>query len=448
MKKFTSVLLAVLMLFSMFAVSASAAYNKISVNVSKTEANVGDVIKITVSAAADSKLVTFQGAATFNTEYFQLVEGSVATGGIFGFEEASSPAAGKVSYASASGSPVTKSGTLVSFELKVLKTGGTIKFTVEEAYIDDNGTDKDVTGEIGSASFKIEAPKCAHKNVTTDRKEPTCMTDGYEAKICKDCGEQISKKVLNASGAQHNMGSYTVTKEATCKEEGVKTATCSVCGHKDTVKIPKTNHKLGAYTVTKEATCKAEGTKTATCSVCGKTDTQKIAKKAHSYGAFTVTTEATCEKDGLQTAKCTVCGDVKKEAIPTKPHEYETGSTVVQEATCTQPGKEVGKCKNCGVDGAETIIPATGHDFGEWKTTTEATSKKEGKAERTCNNCGEVEEKVLEKLPQKEKDTEAEEKEEKEFPVLPVIIGGGVAAAAILALVIVMILRKKKTNVE
>mgnify|MGYP003506323573 CR=1 FL=1 len=149
MKKITSVLLAVLMLFSMFAVSVSAAgYDRITVSVNKTEANVGDVIKVTVGVKENSNLVSFEGVATYNTEYFQLVDGSVTVGGMFGYDYPNSNVAGEVRLVCASGGIVTAAGTLISFELKVLKTGGTINFTVDEAYIDhDNDPNNDLTDD-------------------------------------------------------------------------------------------------------------------------------------------------------------------------------------------------------------------------------------------------------------------------------------------------------------
>ena len=487
MKKIASILLAVLMLFSMFVVTSSAAYDKVTVNVSKTEANVGDVIKVTVSVAANSNLVAFTGKATYDTSCFQLVDGS-AVGGSVMDGQVNTNTAGVVIYAGATGGKVTTAGTLVSFELKVLKTGGTIKFSVSEAYVDDNGNDKDVTSEIGGASITIKAPSCSHKNTQTDKKDPTCMADGYETVTCKDCGKQISKKVLSASGVQHKMGDYKVVTDSTCSKEGKKEATCSVCGYKDTQTIAKKAHTYGAFTVTKEATCNAEGTKTATCSVCKETKTEKIAKTSHNFGAYTVTKEATCTSEGLKTRTCSICKEVQKEiivktshdfdttkekvtkeptctetgtkqvwcktcskyidrgdVIPAKGHEFEEGSERI-EPTCTEDGKEIGKCKNCGEDGAEIIIPATGHTYGDWVETVKPTTKQEGEKERECSTCGEKETEKVAKLNKKPVETE-EDEEEEEFPlVLVLCIGGGVAALAGLALVVVMILRKKKTN--
>lgn len=449
MKKIASVLLAVLMLFSMFAISSSAAYNKISVNVSKTEANVGDVIKVTVSVAANSNLVAFTGKATYDTSCFQLVEGSVVSGNVMD-GQINTSTAGVVIYAGATGGKATAAGTLVSFDLKVLKTGGTIKFSVSEAYIDDNGIDKDVTDEVGGASITIKAPtapECTHKNTQTDKKDPTCNADGYKIVTCKDCGKQISKETIKSNGKQHKMGAYKTVTEATCSKEGKSEATCSVCGYKDTQTIAKKSHSYGAATVTKEATCKAEGSKTSTCSVCGDKKTETIAKKAHTYGEWTVKTEATCVAEGLKVAKCSVCGDEKKEIIVKSAHEFEDGSQRI-EPTCTEDGKEIGKCKNCGEEGAEVVIPATGHTYGEWVETVKPTTKEEGQKERVCSVCGEKETQRVAKLNKKAANDDKDEEEEKEFPlVLVLCIGGGVAALACLALVIVMILRKKKTNI-
>ncbi len=451
MKKITSVLLAVLMLFSMFAVSASAAgYDKVTVSVSQTQANVGDVIKVTVGVKANSNLVTFEGSLTYDTAYFQYVDGSAKTyGAINGFEELNATA-GKVKYVGATGTKVTAAGTICTFELKVLKTGGTLNFVVDEAYI-INAEGQDEAVSIASASITIKAApvECKHPNTEKVKVEPTCTKDGYEVVKCKDCKKELSKSTIKSTG--HKMGNYKVTKEATCSQEGSSEATCSVCGYKDVQKLSKTAHKFGAFTVTKEATCTSEGTKTAKCSVCGETKKETISKKAHDFDLTKekVTKEATCTEDGAKQNLCKTCNKyINNGTIPAKGHEFAEGSERT-EPTCTTPGKEVGKCKNCNEEGAETIIPATGHTYGEWVEKEAATTKKEGKEQRTCETCGEVEERAIEKLPKKDKATEEEETEEKEFPlVLVICIGGGVAALAVLALVIVMILRKKKTNVE
>ena len=402
MKKITSILLAVLMLFSMFAVSVSAAPS-LSLTVSDTAPDVGDTITVTAKISANSNLVCVDGKLTYNTEYFEYVSNSSSMGGTV------NPKSGVVILAYAADIGKEYNGSeLMTVTFKVLKTGGTLSFSTSGVYVLENGEDTPVS--LGSKSVTLSAPSCKHANTTTEvTKEATCKAEGKKVIKCKDCGETI------------------------------KTET-----------IKKLSHKLGSYTVTKEPTCSATGTKTATCSVCGEKVTETIAKKTtHNFDTTKekVTKEPTCTTEGT---KSTYCKDCKKYiangTIPATGHVYEVVTEKV-DPTCTTAGKEVGKCKTCD-ETAETIIPATGHTYGEWVVTKEATSESEGKKERTCSTCNEVETQKIQKLPA-EKDADEDEKDEDKDGISPlvIIIPVAIAAAAGLALAIIMIVRKKKEEV-
>lgn len=410
MKKITSILLAVLMLFSMFAVSVSAAPS-LSLTVSDNAPDVGDTITVTVKISANSKLTTMDGFLSYDAGCLKYVSHSSSMGATLNTKL--NPM--KLSYTQIplqdeNGNYLSYNGTeIVTVKFEVLKTGGTVSFSTSGVYVLGENNE-DVMISLGSKSVTLSAPSCKHANTTTEvTKEATCKAEGKKVIKCKDCGETI------------------------------KTET-----------IKKLSHKLGSYTVTKEPTCSSTGTKTATCSVCGEKVTETIAKKTtHNFDTTKekVTKEPTCTTEGT---KSTYCKDCKKYiangTIPATGHVYEEITEKV-DPTCTTAGKEVGKCKTCD-ETAETVIPATGHTYGEWVVTKEATSESEGKKERTCSTCNEVETQKIQKLPA-EKDADEDEKDEDKDGISPlvIIIPVAIAAAAGLALAIIMIVRKKKEEV-
>ena len=153
MKKVLSVLLVAILLFAMIPTTAFAATAPtITASASKTTVVAGDTVKITVKIPANSNLVAFQYIVKYSTSYFQLVDGSMSLGGTFGYEGVNTATAGTIKYAGAAGSKLTKASTLFTVEFKIVKPGGKLNFTVDEAYIDVNGSDVDVTTACNSAS--------------------------------------------------------------------------------------------------------------------------------------------------------------------------------------------------------------------------------------------------------------------------------------------------------
>ena len=73
MKKFASVLLAVLVAFSMFSFVVSAANPKLTVTADKTEVKVGETVKATVAVSADSKIASVTVDFVYDAKVFELV---------------------------------------------------------------------------------------------------------------------------------------------------------------------------------------------------------------------------------------------------------------------------------------------------------------------------------------------------------------------------------------
>lgn len=287
MKKLFSIFFAILLLCMSIIPSYAASYT-ISVKAPSTAA-VGETITVSVNLTANSGLGGLDFTVKFNTSEFQLVSGSVSAGSLLMAD--TNVGSGSIRYAGVSADTVKSTGTLMTFKLKVLKTGGKITLSVADAI---NGDDTDITSSFSTNGATV---KCSHADLK-----------------------------------------WTVTKKATCTEKGEKKGTCT-CGYTTTEAIAKTEHTYGNFTVTKEPTCTEKGEKTATCSVCKEKITESISAKGHTYGKWTVEKEATETEKGLKWAKCTVCSDKNEQAIPvitTTTTETATEKEETTESTTTE----------------------------------------------------------------------------------------------------------------
>ena len=237
MKKILSVLFAIIIL-CMCIIPSYAANPKISVK-TVSSASVGETITVSVNLSANSNLGALDFTVKFNTSEFQLVSGSAKSSSLFLAEIRES--ASSIKYGGIVADVVNSSGALLTFKLKVLKTGGKITLTVNEAV---NGNDDFVTSSVSTSGATV---KCSHADIK-----------------------------------------WTITKKATCTEKGEKKGTCT-CGYTTTDIIPKLEHTYGKWTVEKEATETAKGLKWAKCSVCGDKKEQVIPV------ITTTTTETTTE---------------------------------------------------------------------------------------------------------------------------------------------------------
>ena len=225
MKKVLSFLFAVIILCMCIIPSYAANYG-VSVKAPYT-ATTGETITVSVNLSANSGLGGIDLTVKFNTSEYELVSGSVKSGSLLVGD--TNVGSGFIRYAGVSAETVKSQGTLVTFKLKVLKTGGKISVSVNDAI---DGDDKDITSSFVTTGATV---KCSHKDMKWEiTKKATCTEKGEKKGTCS-CG-YITTEVTPET--EHNYGKWIVEKEATETEKGLKWAKCSVCGDKKEQVIP------------------------------------------------------------------------------------------------------------------------------------------------------------------------------------------------------------------
>lgn len=359
MKKIVSILLAVLVVFSMFAFTASAATAPtITAKADKTAVKAGDVVKVTVSTSAKSKLIVTTLTLNYDPAYFEVTEKVSANA--FDFD-AFGQKAGQVKFLATQNVGVVVADsvtTLFTVSFKVIKAGGTISLNVEEAYVDENGKEVNVTADVAKkvnsikftdASTPTPPPaECTHANKEEKvTKEATCVEAGTKTTTCKDCGKVLGTATIPATG-KHDFADPQVVKAPTCTEKGLEEGKCKNCNTVTQQEIPTVPHKAGKAEVTTQPTCVEAGVATTKCTVCKAViKTEQVAKLGHKFSDKAVTKEATCTEKGLKEGKCERCNATVKEEIPMADHKYGE-KIVVTAATATKDGKFKRVCSVCG----------------------------------------------------------------------------------------------------
>ncbi len=196
---------------------------------------------------------------------------------------------------------------------------------------------------------------------------------------------------------------------ATCDEmgwtEGVKCVSHDSynCGANGTVEpqqtIPKLNHNT-IFVAEVPATCTSTGVAAHyMCILCkkdfsdaGATDEMDksaltLNKLPHDYETIAEITPTCTEKGMTAGGVCRVCGHTQtRTSIPANGHTVVTDAAVA--ATCTTAGKTEGShCSVCStVLVTQKPVPALGHNWGEWTITVQPTEQATGSKTRVCLN--------------------------------------------------------------
>lgn len=225
--------------------------------------------------------------------------------------------------------------------------------------------------------------------------EATCTVEGYVPGKCLDCDTE-----LRNIRPMHSDSYYTVISSvpSTCHTHGSEYRRCR-CGYEYTVELPldEDNHVYTDWKISKEPGCK-DGERYKVCIYEYEVKvTEAIpATGEHNYGKWVVTQEPTCSLTGIRVKTCADCNGKVTEELPVK-HDLTVWKTVTEmccDEARLQQGLKYAECAGCNYTN-HYIIPAV-HSFSDWRIVERASCKdnKAGKLIRTCSGCGKEETKA------------------------------------------------------
>ncbi len=238
------------------------------------------------------------------------------------------------------------------------------KGSAAEAYAKKNG-------------FEFVDLEHKHSTQVQNRKDATCMEDGYTGdEVCTVCGKTVSKgKTIKATGHKTKIENR---KDATCTEDGYTgDEICKTCG--ETVKKGKTIKATGHKTKVenrKDATCTEDGyTGDEVCTVCGETVSKGKTIKATGHTVvIDPAVKATYAAEGkTEGSHCSVCGEIieEQQVVPKKTVAVIKGLKVTNVSTTSL---KITWTKNTKVTGYQ-IQYATNSTFKKAKTVTVKSKK-------------------------------------------------------------------------
>ena len=285
----------------------------------------------------------------------------------------------------------TGTGVIVTFHFKVKAdapiTTKEIKILMKDCA--DSSLVKRTTAAVnGSITVECKNHEAGTPVVTVPA---TCETAGTTVTNCKHCGAVMSTDTTKPAKLGHLMDNGTVTTEPTCTEKGVKTYKCtrSGCTHTETEELSALGHLMDNGTVTTEPTCTKKGVKTYKCTHtgCTHTTTEEVAALKHNWVEKS-TTAAKCGEPGEVVYECTRCFETYSEPVAALNHLWDDG-TITTEPTCTEKGVKTYKCTRTGCTHTTTEeIAALGHSLDKGTVTTEPTCTEKGVKTYKCTRTG------------------------------------------------------------
>ena len=187
----------------------------------------------------------------------------------------------------------------------------------------------------------------------------TCLRGGTITYKCANCNETTTVNNPDDPQREHNVDGveFTVTIPVTCITDGLQIKLCKDCKLlAQSEVIPATGHNVEGvdWTVKVAPSCTLEGTNAKLCKTCGvAAETQIIDALGHAPGEFTTTLAPDCDENGIKSQYCTRCTVlVATEVLVKLGHDFDTknGAVIVSFAYpngFNKMGAKTIKCAEC-----------------------------------------------------------------------------------------------------
>lgn len=243
----------------------------------------------------------------------------------------------------------------------------------------------------------------------TKKKEATCMTDGFEKRVCSECHKSYTV-ILKRTGHTFDEDNWVVTVEALhtisgnkpLVRAGKKINTCTVEGCGNVVEInydiPHEVDESASGKPGAKATCVTKGTVWKSCKLCQsavaiETD-YDLSEEGHKYNAepHIISSGYSCKNDGVGVVVCEYCEDIKTVNVPKEDaHKYlpwKVTKSLPSDATCnnTKYGLEEKICPTCGESVATRAFYAQ-HTLADGYSGVVANCTEEGYLQGYCTVC-------------------------------------------------------------
>lgn len=183
---------------------------------------------------------------------------------------------------------------------------------------------------------------------------PDCLEGGEATVCCIYCGKLLRTEMIEPKNS-HSFGEE-LTVEPDCETDGKTYVKCADCGYEIVrSSIPASGHSpVYSAPLVIEPTCKDKGMICYFCSVCKKVcgDVLYIAPKGHVPSDFVTVSEPDCTSGGVMISSCSVCNEVLgKKTIPPLGHVPGEDFEVLIKADISsgKQGFRVKRCERCGV---------------------------------------------------------------------------------------------------
>jgi len=226
--------------------------------------------------------------------------------------------------------------------------------------------------------------------------EPTCWREGLRKVVCEKCNAN-GTEVIPVSDNHHWDPKIPAEDEITyvaptCEEDGYQVCVCRFHQSIEHIEIlPATDHSFTKYVSDDNASCGVDGTKTAKCDNCSATSTVTDEGSAltHTEGKWFFT-EGNCVNGGKAYKSCFYCNEPMSALQDFAAEAHPNRTTYTVSFTCISDGYIVERCPDCDTI-FSTVYPENlkkRHIMEEnWTQIKEATCKEEGTERRDCTAC-------------------------------------------------------------